>query len=154
MFDWLFVWFGLRPYQLSAHKPVFHFNRIVAIRSVFYWVHTISSVWVFKKQSNMLRYATIPLKWKIGYRIPELVIVNIQLLFHLFSHTAFLRSSLYTCRRRCHHNYQHTPPSFYKDFLHTHELFWKKNEIPEPTESEVEFRALGRDYYYSTHDLR
>ena len=45
---------------------------------------------------------------------------------YLFSHTAFLRSSIYICKRRFHHHFQHTPPSFYKDFLHTPELFRKK----------------------------
>ena len=45
-------------------KPVFHFNRIVAKHSVFCFVHIISSSWVFTKQWNTVRFATVQLKWK------------------------------------------------------------------------------------------
>ena len=49
---------------LTSVKPVFHFNRIVAKRSVFYCVHIISSARVFTKQWNTVCFATIRLKWK------------------------------------------------------------------------------------------
>ena len=48
-------------------KAVFHFNRIVAKRSVFNCVHIISSAWVLTKQWNTLRFATMRLKWKTGF---------------------------------------------------------------------------------------
>ena len=53
----------------GVFKPVFHFNRIVANRSVSYCPHIISSAWVFTKQLNTLRFATIRLKWKTGFII-------------------------------------------------------------------------------------
>ena len=49
-------------------KAVFHFNRIVAKRSVFHCVHIISFAWVLTKYWNTLRFATIRLKWKTGLR--------------------------------------------------------------------------------------
>ena len=57
----------------KGFKPVFHFNRIVAKRGVFYCVHIISSAWVFTKQWNTVRFATIRLKWKLALRIVRTV---------------------------------------------------------------------------------
>ena len=48
-------------------KPVFHFNRIVTYRSIFFCVEVISSTLVVRKQRNTLRFATIRLKWKTGF---------------------------------------------------------------------------------------
>ena len=60
----------IEPVVPEELKAVFHFNRIVAERSVFYCVHIISSAWVFTKQWNTLRFATIRLKWKTGFMEP------------------------------------------------------------------------------------
>ena len=51
----------------SLYKPVFHFNRIVTYRSIFFCVEVISSTLVLRKQRNTLRFATIRLKWKTGF---------------------------------------------------------------------------------------
>jgi hypothetical protein len=61
------------PLHMSHHvsielKPVFHFNRIVTYRSIFFCVEVISSTLVVRKQRNTLRFATIQLKWKTGFR--------------------------------------------------------------------------------------
>jgi hypothetical protein len=40
-------------------KPVFHFNRNVTYRSIFFCVEVISSILVVRKQRNTLRFATI-----------------------------------------------------------------------------------------------
>ena len=50
--------------KFGSFKAVFHFNRILAKRSVFYCVHIISSFWVLTKQWNTVRFAVIQLKWK------------------------------------------------------------------------------------------
>jgi hypothetical protein len=49
-------------------KPVFHFNRIVTYRSIFFCVKVISSTLVVRKQRNTLRFATIRLKWKTSFK--------------------------------------------------------------------------------------
>jgi hypothetical protein len=43
----------------SDLKPVFHFNRIVTYRSIFFCVEVISSTLVVRKQRNTPRFATI-----------------------------------------------------------------------------------------------
>ena len=64
---------ALNPLLRSVSAPAFylkagfHFNRTVAKRSVFHCVHIICSAWVFTKQWNTLRFATIRLKWKTGF---------------------------------------------------------------------------------------
>jgi hypothetical protein len=40
-------------------KPVFHFNRIVTYRRIFFCVEVISSTLVVRKQRNTLRFATL-----------------------------------------------------------------------------------------------
>ena len=55
-------------YSLKEIKPVFHFNCIVTYRSIFFCVEVISSTLVGRKQRNTLRFATIRLKWKTGFR--------------------------------------------------------------------------------------
>jgi hypothetical protein len=50
-------------------KPVFHFNRIVTYRSIFFCVKVISSTVSLRKQRNTLRFGTIRLKWKTALRI-------------------------------------------------------------------------------------
>jgi hypothetical protein len=40
----------------SAFKPVFHFNRIVTYRSIFFCVEVISSTLPLRKQRNTLRF--------------------------------------------------------------------------------------------------
>ena len=60
------------PLHMSHHvsielKPVFHFNRIVTYRSIFFCVEVISSTLVVRKQRNTLRFATIRLKWKTSF---------------------------------------------------------------------------------------
>jgi hypothetical protein len=52
-----------------AVKPVFHFNRIVTYRSIFFCVEVISSSLVVRKQRNTLRFATIRSKWKTGFKL-------------------------------------------------------------------------------------
>ena len=54
----LFVWSTNDTRYGSRFKPVFHFSRIVAKCGVFYYVHIISSAWVFTKQWNTQRFAT------------------------------------------------------------------------------------------------
>jgi hypothetical protein len=49
-------------------KPVFHFNRIVAKRSVFLCFLTTRVELMTSTQKTMLRYVTIRLKWKTGLR--------------------------------------------------------------------------------------
>jgi hypothetical protein len=49
-------------------KPVFHFNRIVAKRSVFLCFLTTRAELMTSTQKKMLRYVTIRLKWKTGFR--------------------------------------------------------------------------------------
>ena len=48
-------------------KPVFHFNRIVAERSVFHCFMTTQAELMTCTQWNTLRFATIRLKWKTGF---------------------------------------------------------------------------------------
>ena len=48
-------------------KPVFHFNRIVTYRSIFFCVKVISSTLSLRKQRNTLRFGTIRLKWKTAF---------------------------------------------------------------------------------------
>ena len=50
-------------------KPVFHFNRIVTYRSIFFCVEVISSTLPLRKQRNTLRFGTIQLKWKTGLNV-------------------------------------------------------------------------------------
>jgi hypothetical protein len=40
-------------------QPVFHFNRIVTYRSIFFCVEVISSTLVVRKQRSALRYDTV-----------------------------------------------------------------------------------------------
>jgi hypothetical protein len=40
-------------------KPVFHFNRIVTYRSIFFCVEVINSTLPLRKQRNTLRFGTI-----------------------------------------------------------------------------------------------
>jgi hypothetical protein len=49
-------------------KPVFHFNRIVTYRSIFFCVEVISSTLPLKKQINTLRFGAIEQKWKTELR--------------------------------------------------------------------------------------
>ena len=53
---------------LCGLKPVFHFNRILAKRSVFYCVHTLVLTECSRNNENTLCFATIRLKWKTGFR--------------------------------------------------------------------------------------
>ena len=53
----------------ASIKPVFHFNRIVTYRSIFFCVKVISSTLVVRKQRNTPRFGTIRLKWKTGFNI-------------------------------------------------------------------------------------
>ena len=57
---------GTFPYLTLM--AVFHVNRTAAKRTASNYVHIISSAWVFTKQWNTLRFATIRLKWKTGLR--------------------------------------------------------------------------------------
>jgi hypothetical protein len=43
-------------------KPVFHLNRIVTYRSIFFCVEVISSTLVVRKQINTLRYDTVEVR--------------------------------------------------------------------------------------------
>jgi hypothetical protein len=48
--------------KIACVKPVFHFNRIVTYRSIFFCVEVISSTLVVRKQRNTLatlRYDTV-----------------------------------------------------------------------------------------------
>jgi hypothetical protein len=56
-------------HKLERLKPVFHFNRIVAKRSVFLCFLTIRVELMTSTQKKMLRYVTIRLKWKTGFRL-------------------------------------------------------------------------------------
>jgi hypothetical protein len=49
-------------------KLVFHFNRIVAKRSVFLCFLTTRVELMTSTQKRMLRYVTIRLKWKTGFK--------------------------------------------------------------------------------------
>ena len=60
------MWAGEVFRRLNRLKAVFHFKRIVAYRSIFFCVSIISSAPVLIEQRNMLRFATIRVKWKIG----------------------------------------------------------------------------------------
>ena len=55
--------------KISMFKPVFHFNRIVTYRSIFFCVEVISSTLVLRKQRNTLHFATIRLKWKTSFTV-------------------------------------------------------------------------------------
>jgi hypothetical protein len=57
-----------QPNDILIFKPVFHFDRIVTYCSIFFCVEVISSTLVLRKQRNTLRFATIRLKWKTGFR--------------------------------------------------------------------------------------
>ena len=78
----------------SYDKPVFHFNGTIAKRSVFYWVH-ISSTWVFRKQKNTLRFATMRLKWKTACTVEVKNEVNfkIVLVYEFWQLYDFLHSN-------------------------------------------------------------
>ena len=57
-----------QPSNLHELKPVFHFSRIVAKRSVFhYFVSTQAELMIWTQQ-NTLRFATIRLKWKTALK--------------------------------------------------------------------------------------
>ena len=45
--------------KIACVKPVFHFNRIVTYRSIFFCVEVISSTLVLRKQRNTLRMNTV-----------------------------------------------------------------------------------------------
>ena len=50
-------------------KPVFHFNRIVAKRTVFHcFVNTQADLMIWT-QKNTLRFATIRLEWKTALNL-------------------------------------------------------------------------------------
>ena len=60
-------------------KPVFHFNRIVTYRSILFCFQVISSTLVLRKRGNTLRFATIRLKWKTGFKVENWLKVNCEL---------------------------------------------------------------------------
>ena len=80
------IWLRYYAVKLSVNfKAVFHFNRIVARRSVFYCAHIISSVWMLTRQLNTLCYATTRLKWKTVFNrvdaVGESILYSEQCLF-------------------------------------------------------------------------
>jgi hypothetical protein len=52
--DLIFISYGIKTL-----KSVFHFNRIVTYRTIFFCVEDISSILVARIQRNMLRYDTV-----------------------------------------------------------------------------------------------
>jgi hypothetical protein len=52
--DLIFISYGIKTL-----KSVFHFNRIVTYRTIFFCVADISSILVPRIQRNMLRYDTV-----------------------------------------------------------------------------------------------
>jgi hypothetical protein len=56
----------LPNFETNFLKPVFHFNCIVAKRSVFLCFLTTRVELMTSTQKKMLRYVTIRLKWKTG----------------------------------------------------------------------------------------
>ena len=81
-------------------KAVFHFNCIVAKRSVFYCVHTISFAWLFTKQWDTLRFAMTRLKWKTGFKIRLVATCHMQTWYNLLKQLATDLLST-SCRKPC-----------------------------------------------------
>ena len=59
---------GLSTLRKHSQSSFFHFNRIVAKRSVFHCVVNNQSELMTWTQKNTLRFATIRLKWKATFR--------------------------------------------------------------------------------------
>ena len=66
----IFIYVAMFPSGFIL-KPVFHFNRIVTYRSIFFCVEVISSTLPLRKQRNTLCFGTIRLKRKTGLTHPQ-----------------------------------------------------------------------------------
>jgi hypothetical protein len=81
------LFFNLLNLIPKAVKPVFHFNRIVAKRSVFLCFLSTRVELMTSTQKKMLRYVTIRLKWKTGLKAVFSRIVPYRSVFLCFLST-------------------------------------------------------------------
>jgi hypothetical protein len=80
----------------TSLKPVFHFDRIVAKRSVFLCFLTTREELMTSTQKKMLRYVTIRLKWKTGFTATAIIFVR-----HNITHAYIQRSVIHTLKLIC-----------------------------------------------------